>query len=369
MISLDDAHWMHQALLQAQKAFEADEVPVGAVLVCDNKLVAASHNAPIGENDPTAHAEVRVLRQAGQYFHNYRLQGSTLYVTLEPCAMCAMALLHARVDRVVFGAKDSKTGAAGSVLDLFAAKELNHQTEVTGGVLADECADILKRFFAKRRQGKVFPLRDDALRTTEDRFIDAGLSGEGQYVQHLTALEGLRLHYRFSSGTKKTLILCLHDAVGYSEQFVDTIPLLTRNDYAVLAPDLIGFGRSDKPKKLQWHTVQIHAAYLVEFVHDVMKEGFEDIFLITANACLTLSDVFLKQCTNAGITVKGVCVVDSLPGLNARERDAPFPDQGHRPALRAFLSWEQEDGTNNMLFLHKKIKELTPETVLEILQE
>ncbi|MGL4667043.1 MAG: tRNA adenosine(34) deaminase TadA, partial [Saezia sp.] len=130
MALCDDAYWMGQALLQAQKAFDADEVPVGAVLVHGSELIAAAHNMSVSENDPSAHAEVNVLRQAGQHFHNYRLQGCTLYVTLEPCAMCAMALLHARVDRVVFGARDDKTGAAGSVVDLFANKQHNHQTEV-----------------------------------------------------------------------------------------------------------------------------------------------------------------------------------------------------------------------------------------------
>lgn len=152
----DDAHWMGLALQQAQMAWDHDEVPVGAVLVRDSALVASGFNQPIARHDPTAHAEIVALRQAGAALSNYRLPGCTLYVTLEPCAMCAMALLHARLARVVFAAPDPKTGAAGSVLNVFSHTVLNHQTVVQGGVMAEEAAALLRAFF-KERRGRAGP--------------------------------------------------------------------------------------------------------------------------------------------------------------------------------------------------------------------
>jgi tRNA(adenine34) deaminase len=139
-------------LQQAQEARLRGEVPVGAVLVRDGELVASGFNQPIALHDPSAHAEMLALRAAGQILQNYRLPGLELFVTLEPCAMCAMALLHARVSRVVFAAADPKTGAAGSVLDLFAQPQLNHHTSVTRGVLAEESAALLQAFFRERRR-------------------------------------------------------------------------------------------------------------------------------------------------------------------------------------------------------------------------
>lgn len=147
-----DTHWMRLALQQAEEARLRGEVPVGAVLVRDGELVASGFNQPIALHDPSAHAEMLALRAAGQILQNYRLPGVELFVTLEPCAMCAMALLHARVSRVVFAAADPKTGAAGSVLDLFAQPQLNHHTSVTRGVLAEESAALLQAFFRERRR-------------------------------------------------------------------------------------------------------------------------------------------------------------------------------------------------------------------------
>lgn len=149
----DDPQFMREALVQAYQAEAAGEVPVGAVVVYEGKVLARAYNAPISAHDPCAHAEVRVLRAAGEALGNYRLPGCTLYVTLEPCAMCAGAVLHARLERLVFGASDPKTGAAGSVIDLFGEARLNHHTAVTGGVLADECGALLSGFFARRRAG------------------------------------------------------------------------------------------------------------------------------------------------------------------------------------------------------------------------
>lgn len=145
---------MGLALAQAALAAEAGEVPVGAVLVKDGQVIASGFNLPIASHDPTAHAEMRTLRSAAQLLENYRLPGCELFVTLEPCAMCAGAMLHARLARVVFGATDPKTGVAGSVFNLFDQPQLNHQTSLTAGVLAKECGELLSGFFAQRRLQK-----------------------------------------------------------------------------------------------------------------------------------------------------------------------------------------------------------------------
>ena len=146
-----DRQFMQEALEQAKLAALAGEVPVGAILVRDGEVIGRGFNQPIGNHDPSAHAEMLALRTAAQGVANYRLPGATLYVTLEPWVMCSGAMLHARIDRVVFGAPDPKTGAAGSVLDIFASKQINHQTQVEGGILAEECGQILRDFFRERR--------------------------------------------------------------------------------------------------------------------------------------------------------------------------------------------------------------------------
>ncbi len=146
-----DEDYMREALRLAGQAALAGEVPVGAVLVKDGVIVGRGSNAPISRHDPSAHAEMIALREAAQHFGNYRLVDCELFVTLEPCVMCVGAMLHARVSRVVFGARDPKTGAAGSVLDLFSETRLNHHASVQGGVLAEECGKVLSDFFAARR--------------------------------------------------------------------------------------------------------------------------------------------------------------------------------------------------------------------------
>ncbi|AHE98632.1 tRNA adenosine(34) deaminase TadA [Thioalkalivibrio paradoxus] len=146
-----DRDWMALALQEAQAGARAGEVPVGAVLVLGGVCLARGHNAPIGEHDPTAHAEVRVIRQAARILRNYRLPGTTLYVTLEPCPMCVGAMIHARIARLVFGASDPRTGAAGSALDLVTHPSHNHRIAVTGGVLAEQAGEQLRAFFRARR--------------------------------------------------------------------------------------------------------------------------------------------------------------------------------------------------------------------------
>ncbi len=146
-----DIAFMHDALAQARAARDAGEVPVGAVLVRGDQVIAAGANRPIASHDPTAHAEIEVLRAAGRSLQSYRLADTTLYVTLEPCVMCAAAMVHARVRRLVFGAWDPRAGGAGSITDVFALPGLNHRVDVFGGVLMDECAQLLQEFFAQRR--------------------------------------------------------------------------------------------------------------------------------------------------------------------------------------------------------------------------
>ncbi|WP_404815893.1 tRNA adenosine(34) deaminase TadA [Candidatus Thioglobus autotrophicus] len=148
---MTDKEWMELAIQQAKLAKNIDEVPVGAVLVRDEQLIASAHNQPISTNDPTAHAEIQVLRAAGKKLNNYRLPNTTLYVTLEPCTMCLGAMIHARVSRVVFGAYDPKTGVCGSCQDLTTSACFNHSIKTQGGILADECKDLLQRFFKNRR--------------------------------------------------------------------------------------------------------------------------------------------------------------------------------------------------------------------------
>ena len=142
---------MSEALTLAMSARQAGEVPVGALVVCDGQIIGRGYNAPISSHDPSAHAEIQALRVAALALGNYRLTGCTLYVTLEPCAMCAGAIQHARIARVVFGAADPKTGACGSVVDLFAEPLLNHHAHVEGGVLAQQCSELLTNFFRERR--------------------------------------------------------------------------------------------------------------------------------------------------------------------------------------------------------------------------
>jgi tRNA(adenine34) deaminase len=149
---LGDEYFMREAISLARAAECLGEVPVGAVVVLDGRIVGRGFNSPIGEHDPTAHAEIAALRDAARNLGNYRLPGCELYVTLEPCAMCAGAIMHARISRVIYGARDPKTGVHGSVVDLFGVERLNHHASVAGGILADECSAMLSAFFAGRRR-------------------------------------------------------------------------------------------------------------------------------------------------------------------------------------------------------------------------
>jgi tRNA(adenine34) deaminase len=146
-----DEKWMQIAIEEAKLAMRKNEIPVGAVLVKNDRLIAQSHNQPIKTNDPTAHAEIQLLRKAGLQLKNYRLIGSTLYVTLEPCAMCFGAMIHARIERIVFGASDPKTGVCGSCINLNKENFFNHKISITGGILKNESSKLLKLFFQSKR--------------------------------------------------------------------------------------------------------------------------------------------------------------------------------------------------------------------------
>lgn len=168
--TLTDEDWMRYAMQLALKAEAAGEVPVGAVLVKDQQLLAEGWNQMISLHDPSAHAEMQAVRKAGQLLQNYRLIDCTLYVTLEPCSMCAGMLVHSRVKRLVYGASDYKTGAAGSIMDLVCHPQLNHQLEVTAGVLGEECAAMLSAFFKRRRvQQKQLKLQRHSQVNVENR--------------------------------------------------------------------------------------------------------------------------------------------------------------------------------------------------------
>lgn len=330
----DHATWMRLALDEARAAAQAGEVPVGAVLVKDGVVLGRGRNAPMGSHDPTAHAEVMALRQAAVRLGNYRLDGCTLYVTLEPCAMCSGAMLHARLAQVVYGAADAKTGVAGSVLDLFAHKRLNHQTQVTGGVLGEECAALLQDFFRQRRlqqREQAEPLREDALRTPEKCFsaVPADDLAVGHWVSDLPALAGLRLYYRdYGPRAVVGTWLLLHGVDGWGQAMNDLARALAALGQRVVVPDLIGFGRSDKPKKEAWHSVDRHAQGLLELV---LRLDLGPVVLAAHAPVAPLAHGLMQ----AG-RLRGVWLLDATP-LDACAANAPYPDAGHRAGPRALV--------------------------------
>lgn len=290
--------------------------------------------------------------------------------------MCSGAMLHARLDRVVFGAPDPKTGAAGSVIDLFARAQLNHHTQVRGGVLADACAAVLQDFFQGRRELQsqqrraLHPLRDDALRTPDVRFHDLpGYPWEPHYVSNLPSLAGLRMHYLDEGprGAKRTF-LCLHGNPAWSYLYRKMIPVFQQSGSRVIAPDLIGFGKSDKPKKDSAHSFGFHRQTLLDLIqaldlHHVvlvvqdwggllgltlpMVEPQRYDGLLVMNTTLGTGDVPLSP---GFLAWRDMCAKNpefdiarlfarGNPHLSAQEcaaYAAPFPGKGHRAATRAF---------------------------------
>ena len=323
----DDLHWMGLALEQARQAAAAGEVPVGAVVVKNGQLLASGRNGPIAGHDPTAHAEVVALREAARVLGNYRLDGCTLYVTLEPCAMCSGAMLHARLDRVVFGAADPRTGVAGSVLNLFANTQLNHQTQLQGGVCADEGAQLLKDFFKPRRINPS-PLREDALRTPEAAFDGApAMPGTSVWLSDLPSLQGLQLHFTDTGPAQATqATLWVHGAKSWSLGWHDALNNAPPGRH--IAVDLIGFGRSDKPKKEIFHQLQTHARILDELCQ---RLALEKVQLVgPPDALGLLQAVVAEQPGRYALTPP-----QTPDRLDAVWRDAPYPDKGYRAGPRA----------------------------------
>lgn len=337
---------MQAALAQAQAAAQAGEVPVGAVVVRDGCIVGVGYNAPIHTHDPSAHAELLALRQAAERLGNYRLDGCELFVTLEPCAMCAGAMLHARLKRVVFGAADPKTGAAGSVLNLFAQPQLNHQTQVQGGVLALECGALLQQFFKRQRAHQALhscPLREDALRTSERRFEGLPeLPGLSSYVADLPSLQGLRLHYVDAGPADAvTVYLCLHSAHAWSQQWRSFMLEQAGLGQRVLTPDRIGFGKSDKPKKASFHQLEWHARVMVELLQHLNLSPWQRLVLVEPLENAVVDQLMGESLASRLMQLMPDCLVGrqshATDTMSALALNAPYPDAGHRAALRALM--------------------------------
>ncbi|MDP3171453.1 MAG: tRNA-specific adenosine deaminase, partial [Polaromonas sp.] len=307
---------------------------------------------------------------------NYRLEDCELFVTLEPCAMCSGAMLHARLKRVVFGAAEPKTGAAGSVLNLFEQTQLNHHTAVQGGVLAEECGSVLQDFFRQRRSMQreetraAHPLREDALRTPDQAF--AGLPGypwQPNYLSNLPSLAGLRMHYLDEGqATEGLTYLCLHGNPAWSYLYRKMIPVFLEAGHRVVAPDLIGFGKSDKPKRDSFHSFDGHRQNLLELVERLDLQRIVLVVqdwggllgltlpmaapqryrgLLVMNTTLAtgekaLSAGFLawrEMCAKNPEFDMARLFARGNPQMSAAEcaaYNAPFPDRGHRAALRTF---------------------------------
>ena len=382
---------MELALAQARQAAALGEVPVGAVVVRHGEIIATGRNALIAGHDPTAHAEIVALRAAAIILGNYRLDECELFVTLEPCVMCSGALLNARLKRVVYGASEPKTGAAGSVIDLFAQAQLNHRTQVQGGVLAVQSRALMQYFFRHRRVAQREKsmqrhlLRDDALRTSDAFFQDLpAYPWQPHYVSDLPALGGLRMHYLDEQGGCQGPVggaltyLCLHGATAWSYEFRHLIPSLVQAGHRVIAPDLIGFGKSDKPKKEGFHTFSRHRQILLELVERLdlknivlvisarsgwlgltlpiaAQKRYQHLRVLdtpTADRDLPLSAGYLLwQKMDAQIPTETRAFAhdqaQTCPQDLATDRHAPFPDQGHRAALRAFPLMVKDRRTGN----------------------
>jgi tRNA(adenine34) deaminase len=314
-------------------------------------VVGTGRNSPIQSCDPSAHAEMLALRAAATALGNYRLDDCTLYVTLEPCAMCSGAVLHSRIKRVVFGAPDHKTGCAGSVLNLFAQAQLNHQTQVEGGLLAEEASQFLQHFFKHKREQQrelAVPLREDALRTPDRCFKDLpDYSWTAHYVSDLPSLAGLRMHF-VDEGPRDSpsVYLCLHPIPGWSYCLRHAIANWLGQGNRVLVPDLIGFGKSDKPKREDAHSLAFHGQYLLEWME---RLALNNATLVVQQADHPLAQALLRRAPGR---LQSLLVQPESARLdNATARTAlhaPYPDAGHRAAERAFASKRLQSMTMNL---------------------
>jgi tRNA(adenine34) deaminase len=365
------------------------------VVVKGGQVIATGRNSPIHSCDPTAHAEINALREAAKKLGNYRLEDCDLYVTLEPCAMCAGAIFNARIRRVIYAAPEPKTGAAGSVLNLFETP-LNHQTQLRHATElgADESSymrasgQLLQEFFSHKRTAQAHmhalnhPLRPDALRTPEHGFDDLpGYDFAAHYISDLPALGGLRMHY-LDEGARdaKSTYLCLHGNPAWSYLYRKMIPIFSASGARVVAPDMIGFGKSDKPKKDSFHSFSWHRQCLLEFIERMdlknvvlvvqdwggilgltlpmaAPQRFKGLLVMnTTLACgdAPLSDGFKawrEMCAKKPEFDIAKLFSRGNPHLSEAECAAymaPFPDAGHRAATRAFPpmvpEFESSDG-------------------------
>ena len=367
-----DVQWMREAIALAQAAGKAGEVPVGAVVVKNGQIIGRGRNAPIGSHDPTAHAEIMALREAANFLGNYRLDHCELYVTLEPCTMCSGAILHARLDRVVYGASEPRTGAAGSVLNVFEISSINHQTQIVKGVLAEECGQLMLEFFKPKRLN-VNPLREDALRPDDAWFESLpDYPWPAHYVSDIAPLNGLRLHYLDEHASNLRVnpltYLCLHGNPTWSYLYRKMIPVFLNAGHRVVAPDLIGFGKSDKLKKASQHHFTFHRDVLLAFIERLdlknvvlvvqdwggilgltipmdLPERF--VGLLVMNTTLAtgqepLSSGFLswrQWClTNPDFDVAKLFARgnSNMSAAECQAYSQPFLDRGHRSALHAF---------------------------------
>lgn len=367
-----DLEWMAFALELAKQAGDMGEVPVGAVIVRDGVAIGKGCNGPVDRKDPTAHAELLALRDAAHNIGNYRLENCTLYVTLEPCTMCAGAILNSRISRVVYGASEPRTGAAGSVHNVFELAAINHHTSIEGGLLADQSSQLLQEFFKPKRVN-LQPLREDALRPRDEWFEDlTDYPWRAHYIADLPTLNGLRLHYLdegvAANNPDQLTYLCLHGNPAWSYLYRKMIPSFMANGHRVVAPDLIGFGKSDKFKKSHQHSFDFHRQVLLELIERLnlknvvlvvqdwggilgltlpMAKPHRYVGLLVMNTTLTtgevpLSDGFLKWrswCKDNPDFDVGKLFARGNKHMSPAETqayNAPFKDKGHRAALHAF---------------------------------
>lgn len=330
----DDLHFMQLALKQAHEAAQAGEVPVGAVVVRAGQVIATGQNSLVAYSDPTAHAEINALRAAAKVVGNYRLEDCTLYVTLEPCTMCSGALLNARLQRVVFGATEPKTGAISSVVQLFDNPQLNHQTRWQGGVLARECANVLQAFFVQRRQvhqHNKTPLREDALRPSDDLWRAFDLpKAWSRFETQWPSLNGLRVHWFDNQATDSPTAaqqVYLHGLESWSACYLTH---LAKHPSAI-AFDLPGFGLSDKPKKESVHTLAWHVSVLCDF----FKYAAPSVQHVFVPASLQALRLPLQQALPHLI----VHTVSQDPqAVDPQLMQAPYPDKGHLAGPRALCA-------------------------------
>ncbi len=337
----EDAQWMQAALHQAHVAARAGEVPVGAVVVRHGEIVGVGFNQPVGLHDPSAHAEIQALRDAARRVGNYRLDDCTLYVTLEPCAMCAGAVLHARVARVVWGAPEPRTGAGGSVLNVFGQAALNHQTRVTHGVLADDAAALLTTFFGQRRTDQQqlakasHPLRDDALRTPEKCFgEDLDCECGSHFYSDWPALDGLRVHVKDSAAGEGAAApvatrqwLMLPSMPAHQGLFRHSATSLQSRGERVVVPDWLGMGRSDKPKKASLLGDAQQLALLKDLIDQLALGRTTPLVMVAHGDASRLALALLPHLEQHLGTSVGLWLINPL--LN-----------GH--ASKAYLQWLQD---------------------------